>query len=239
MASHSQQGSPPAAIATAGPAACEAWDRFAGEKCSPSTRAVYQSTVRRFLRWIEPQGIGLAQVTGPAVERFLASLSVPPTTRIQYRSSLRRFFNALVVRGVVTSNPADQAGIGDEVPPAEGLPSLAELQAAIRELDPAGMAGDTEMLDAGVVLLGGLYFGTGKIMPISRYTRVPPRRVAEFAERLRANGVWTADGKTAARWADEEGGGVALLLDILVATGMVEFRERRVYANEPEGSGGE
>jgi hypothetical protein len=83
------------------------------------------------------------------------------------------------------------------------------------------MDNDPEMFDAGVVLLAGLRLGTGKLMPISRFTGVSPWRVAKFAKRLRANGVWTPDGMTACEW-HEEGGWMALLCDILVATGITE-----------------
>lgn len=103
---------------------------------------------------------------------------------------------------------------------ADRSPTLAEMKAAIRELDPPTMDDNPEMLDAGLVLLAGAYLGTKKLMPISRLTGVSPWRVAKFAKRLRANGVWTKDGMTNAEW-NEEHGLVALLLDILVATGMM------------------
>src|SRR5262249_10165930 len=105
----------------------------------------------------------------------------------------------------------------------EAAPTLAEMKEAIRELDPAAMDDDPEMLDAGLVVLAGLNLGTRRIMPISRFTGVPPRQVAEFAERLRANGVWSPEGKTALN-AHDDGVDIELLLHILVATGMVECR---------------
>jgi hypothetical protein len=56
---------------------------------------------------------------------------------------------------------------------------------------------------------------------MSRRTRIPSRSVAEFAERLRADGVWTPDGRTACEWADEHGL-LAFWMDVWVAQGLLE-----------------
>jgi transposase-like protein len=137
-------------------------------------------------------------------------------------------FDALVARQAVAENPDDQAGRGTDDTLETTPPSLDEMRAAIRELDPAAMDDAPDMLDAGLVLLAGLQLGTKKIRPISRFTRVPARRVEEFARRLRASGVWTPDGKTAFETDPREGDGgkfgIELILYILVAVGMMERR---------------
>jgi hypothetical protein len=212
----------PTAIAAAGPAAVAAWHDFTGaEGFRAATRDIYRRTALRFLRWLEPQGIGLAQVSAGVVERYLAEQGIAPNSKVTYRTAVRRLFDALAARQAVPTNPTDRAGGGADDPLS--LPTLTEMKAAIRDLDPSAMDDDPEMLDAGVVLLAGLHLGTGKIEPISRFTGVATERVAEFAERLRANGVWTPDGQTAGRW-HQEGGEIALLIDILIALGMVECR---------------
>ncbi len=92
----------------------------------------------------------------------------------------------------------------------------------MRELALEPIEEGDEDFDAALVMLAGLSLGTAKLMPLSRLTAVPPRRVAAFARELRASGVWTADGKTAAAWLDEEYGQLEFWLDVLVAQGLLE-----------------
>ena len=211
----------PPAIVSAGPAAGAAWAEFvAGDGLKPSTRKLYRNHARRFLAWLEPQGIGLAAVTRATVESYLDGQATCYQERMIYRTPLRRLFAVLLAHHAIPYDPLS-------------LPPLEELKAAIRELAPPAMDDNPEMLDAGVVLLAGLHFGTSELMPISRFTGVAPERVAEFAQHLRANGVWTPDGKTAGMW-DQEGGGIALLIDILVALGMVACRPANDSVNPGE-----
>src|SRR5271166_5629500 len=54
----------PAPIRDAGPAATFAWEEFfQAQLRNPHTRALYKRAVVRFLAWLGPQGIPLAQVT--------------------------------------------------------------------------------------------------------------------------------------------------------------------------------
>ncbi len=215
-ASHGQD-CPPAIIAV-GSAACAAWDDFtAGGSICSTTRSLYRQAALRFLRWLESQDIGLAQVTPCLVERHLEELHVSRSSKTTYRTGIRRLLDALVAHHAIPPFPTTNA----QAQPDNSLPPLAEMKAAIRELDPAGMDDAPDMLDAGVVLLAGLHLGTKNLKRLSRFTGVAPEHVAIFAERLRANGVWTCDGRTAGMW-DQEGGEIALLLDILIAVGLVE-----------------
>jgi hypothetical protein len=194
----------PQAITAAGPIARAAWEAFVtAGTLRASTRNVYRQTALRFLHWLEPQGIGLVEVTAPDVDRFLEALDITTASRSLYRAALRRFFDALTAREVMAVNPADDAkpgkaeALSEPVPVgadgAEPPPTLDELKSMVRELDPGAIDDNPEMLDAGVVLLAGACLGTGKIAPICRFTRVHPRPVAKFAQRLRANSVWTAE----------------------------------------------
>jgi hypothetical protein len=97
----------PDAIGAAGLEAVAAWEVFvAGGQYAPTTRTIYRSIAVRFLCWLEPQGVGLAQVTPSVVEAFLEAQAVASTTKYQYRQAIRRLFAALAARGVVLSNPA-------------------------------------------------------------------------------------------------------------------------------------
>jgi hypothetical protein len=112
----------------------------------PSAHKNYRAVVKRFLRWIDPQGVGLAQVSPPVVEQFLASLAVIPTTGSNYRSTLRRFFDALVVHGLLPANVDAGAGLspGGAAAQADDPPltveklaaQLAELYSALEAVLP-------------------------------------------------------------------------------------------------------
>lgn len=223
----------PAAIAAAGPAALTAWEEFlGGEGLRPSSRNLYRQRAAQFLRWLGAQGLDLTQVTPALVASYLDGRSASPHSRMAYRTPLRRLFDCLVARQVISQNPTRTALVSRAVirsnpaavPPEEPRApvSLDELKATVREVDPT-LEEDSELFDAGLVLLAGAFLGTKYVMPISRFSGASPRRVAEFARRLRANGVWTTDGRTACRWEDE-GGDVAFIIDVLIAAGMVEQR---------------
>jgi hypothetical protein len=177
---------------------------------------------------MEPRGIGLAEATPELVQRFLDEQGVSPATKGMYLVALRRFFDLLVARQAVPSNPAGQVrqpvserGRHDK-PDRRAPPTRDELKGYVRELALAPIEEGDEDFEPALVMLAGLCLGTRKVMPLSRLTGVAPRRVAEFAERLRANGVWTSDGKTACQWFDDDGGHLAFWLDAWVATGMME-----------------
>jgi hypothetical protein len=196
----------PPAIAAAGPAAVIAWEAFlAAEGLKPTTRKLYRNRCLRFFTWLDQQGFGLAAVTRATVESYLDTTGIED--RVIYRTPLRRLFAVLMTHQAIPYDPLS-------------LPTLAEMQAALRDLDPSAMHDNPEMLDAGVVLLAGLHFGTKDILPISSFTGVAPERVAEFAERLRASGIRTPDGETACQWGQEDGE-IDLLIDILIAIGIV------------------
>ena len=126
---HATPGEVPGLIRAAGPAACAAWDDFLySGAMSVTTRYGYRTVVLRFLGWLEPQGIAVADVTPDAVERYLEHLAVSPAIGMQYRRVLRKFFATLVARGVIADNPAARARLqgneqseGDPEAKAESL----------------------------------------------------------------------------------------------------------------------
>jgi hypothetical protein len=205
-----------------------AWESFALDApYRSSTRILYRRIATRFLRWLEPQGIGLAQVMPEVVERFLDAPSLSVPSKPTYRTALRFFFNAVVRQGLLAENPALAARLGRArevnqeaiTAPARRPPTREELKGYVRELALDPMEDDDEDFNAALVLLAGLHLGTGKILPLSRLTGVRPRHVAEFAARLRANDVWTSCGKTSGQWED---GQLAFWLDVWIATGLLE-----------------
>src|SRR5262249_41701644 len=149
---------------------------------------------------------------------------VGPSTRPQYRTALRRFFAPFVARGVLSSNPAGPRSARGETTIRSACSTLSELKGFVHELALEPVYEDTEEFDAALILLACARLGTRRVMPLSRFTGVHPRQVAEFAERLRANGVWTADGKTACEWDHEEYGRLAFWTDVWVAEGLLERR---------------
>jgi hypothetical protein len=236
----------PPAIAAAGPEARAAWDDLTrGEDFRASTRDAYRGAALRFLRWLEPQGVGLALVSPRLVERFLDEQDLAPKSKVTYRTGVRRFFDALVARNALPSNPADEAELSVErleaaaaaTPPEEtaaeawpassegshpGRPTLAELKGYVRELALDPIEEDDEDFAAALVLVAALYLGSRDLEGLSRLTEIPLPLIEQFAGRLRANGVWTADGITSAAWLSDDGGNLAFWMDVWVATGMME-----------------
>jgi hypothetical protein len=94
-------------IAAAGLPAVSAWQDFLTSRAiAVSTRRVRRSIVLRFLNWLEPQGVALAEVTAVAVDGFLDHCDVRADSTPIYRGSLRHFFTELVAHGVLAGNPA-------------------------------------------------------------------------------------------------------------------------------------
>lgn len=101
---------------TAFVAALAVWDAHDSEaNLKPSTRYSYRCIAGRFLRWLEPQRLGLGEVTVPTVEQYLASVSLLPASQKLYRHALRVFFDALVSCGLIMNNPV----VGAELRPAK------------------------------------------------------------------------------------------------------------------------
>jgi hypothetical protein len=110
----------PLLIADAGEAAVRAYREFLDDpKLHPSTRSLYRSKIRRFLRWAEAKEISLAEICAfdLAIYESESSRTLQPTTLRDYRLLLRRFFTHLKQSAVIPENPCD-----DSAP--EGDPSV-------------------------------------------------------------------------------------------------------------------
>src|SRR3954451_23718195 len=112
-----RQASLPVLVERAGGAARFAWDEFFyAEHHNTHTQQAYQRAVKRFLAWVEGQGVELATITPGMVGQYLVSLGGSPAKRNQHLAALRGFFDRLVNRHVVILNPAASVwGVKDQV----------------------------------------------------------------------------------------------------------------------------
>ena len=81
---------------------------------------------------------------------------------------------------------------------------------------------DSEAFKAQLVLLASAVLGTFNQTKLRDFTKVEGSLIAKFAHNLRKSGVWKGRNTICANWCDEEEGGVAFMLDTLVATGMMQ-----------------
>src|SRR5436190_1146808 len=107
----------PVLVERAGGAARFAWEEFFyAEHHNPHTQRAYERAVRRFLSWVEGQGIELIGITPGMVGQYLVGLGGSPSKRNQHLAALRGFFDRLVQRHVVILNPASSVrGVKDQV----------------------------------------------------------------------------------------------------------------------------
>ena len=107
----------PVLVERAGGAARFAWDEFFyAEHHNKHTQRAYQAAVRRFLAWVEGEGVELASITPGLVGQYLVALGGSPSKRNQHLAALRGFFDRLVQRHVVLLNPAASvSGVKEQV----------------------------------------------------------------------------------------------------------------------------
>jgi site-specific recombinase XerD len=108
----------PAVVERAGGAARFAWDEFFyAEHRNPHTQKAYQRAVRRFLAWVENEGVELPAVTPRMVGDYLSEdLGGSPSKQNLHLAAVRGFFDRLVQRHVCVLNPAATVkGVKEEV----------------------------------------------------------------------------------------------------------------------------
>ena len=112
-----RQASLPVLVERAGGAARFAWDEFFyAEHHNTHTQQAYQRAVRRFLAWVEGEGVELAAITPGMVGQYLVGLGGSAAKRNQHLAALRGFFDRLVNRHVVLLNPAASVkGVKEQV----------------------------------------------------------------------------------------------------------------------------
>ena len=106
---------------------------------------------------------------------------------------------------------------------AEPTIPLTKLKQMVLEIgEPAEWAEEDEDFQAGLVMVAPLAIGSIDPAAVSAFTGVPKRLVREFAGRLVENGIWLPDGRIAADWSEPDGGNIAFMMDVWVATGDFE-----------------
>lgn len=95
----------------------------------------------------------------------------------------------------------------------------------VKQMDPSLTETDSAF-ESAVILLSALVVGPA-VRRVAQFTGYPQRRVSERFARLKAGGV-IRGGKMVIEWFDEEGGGIAFWLDVLVAEGQMQRRVSEV-----------
>lgn len=98
--------------------------------------------------------------------------------------------------------------------------TIEDITSAVEGLDP-NLDPNLDTFRSALLLLSSAVVGPDEAK-VAAFTGLPAAFVAERAERLRASGVWTGEGKIAADWWDEETGGIAFWIDVNVAEGLME-----------------
>jgi len=73
-----------------------------------------------------------------------------------------------------------------------------------------------------VVTMAAALFVGPEDQAVAEFTGLPLPDVQRYGTNLRAAGIWGADGKVHANWADETYGATAFNMDSLVAMGIIE-----------------
>jgi hypothetical protein len=98
--------------------------------------------------------------------------------------------------------------------------TIDEIEKAILKMDP-GLSRDDEAFKAQVVMLASADQETLSITRLSKFTGLPYSLVAKFGHNLRKAGIWQGR-KIHANWTDEKEGGVAFIMDSMVAVGLLK-----------------
>jgi hypothetical protein len=204
----------PAIIRAAGERAVTAYQEFlSNRKWSPNTLRLYGQQARRFFRWAEGRGLTLESIANGDIAAYateVANAKSPHESSV-YLTPVRRVFRQLVSSAVLSHDPC----VVDI--------SLAQLKELVLAVDPT-LVEDQEFFEASLVLLAPLSIHTMDPLAISAFTGVALRDVQMFAHRLLENRCWRADGKIAVGSDDPDAWSVSVIINVLVATGMVEVR---------------
>lgn len=73
-------------------------------------------------------------------------------------------------------------------------------------------------INAAKFLIGCAYFGQD-VDALSVNLGIPHEEILSYAENARSNGIWGADGRVYAEWAEEP---MSFMLDLMVITGVLE-----------------
>lgn len=102
---------------------------------------------------------------------------------------------------------------------------LSEIKKEVKKI--TGCKNENEMgFIGGTLLFSALSVGTS-VRKLTKFTGFPAKEVKWRVKNLRQNGVFTRNGKIChGGWDDKESGGVAFIMDSLIAEGMVRRSSR-------------
>lgn len=101
--------------------------------------------------------------------------------------------------------------------------ALRQVIKEVKALD-SNLKEEDETFKVAVIVMSSCIVGPN-IQRLSKFTKYPRHYIAPLAKRLRKNGVWVK-GKIRCEWFEEEAGGIAFWLDVGVAQGLIERREK-------------
>jgi len=118
------------------------WLKMKGRK--GKTLQTYPTLVRRFLRWLESEGIEFTKVDRKTIMKFLLFLTnkgLTPSGRNSYIDALKAFYSMLIEVGEIESNPMDSI---ERAKREERLPRVLTRDEIRRLIETARMTGPRE-----------------------------------------------------------------------------------------------
>jgi hypothetical protein len=225
----------PAVVRAAGAKAVESFLCFFARAKSEHTGYVQRTAANHFFRWCGASGLALEALRAGHVAGFFEAKREewkPPTTKIYFRS-LERLFAHLEADRIVERSPF--AGAPKPQGPKVQRQALAKLTEFLRELD--GIGEGSESFRPGLVAMYPVVVGGMDVEEIAACVGLPVAEVEVYAGRLRANGIWTPEGKISVSFEDPDS--FEAVVELAMQIGCAEGRFERVDLPEAQAAGTE
>lgn len=186
----------PVIVRDAGPEAVESFLSFFARAKSMHTGYVYRSAANHFFRWCIDCALDLRSLKAGHVAGFFEKMEEEwkTSTAKSYFRALRYLFEHLQADHIIEQSPF----VGVAAPRGRG--ALKELKRFLLD----GYGEDSEFFRPGLVAMFPIFVGGMDERKISAVTGFPLEEVETYVGRLRANGIWTDDGKIAVDFEDPE-----------------------------------
>jgi hypothetical protein len=196
-ASANELKSIPAGIRDAGPNAVESYLRFLIGFEYP-TRYILRAAGKHFFQWAEKAGIPIGALQPGDINAFFDNADWQFATKRTYFSYLKRLFVHLESDQIIERSPFADAS----APKKPTRRSLEGLKQFLKELD--GYTEESEYYRPGLVAMYPIIIGGMDTNEIANSTGIPVEEVETYANRLRENRIWLANGKIAVDFEDPE-----------------------------------